>query len=66
SSRDRIARGTVVNLIPLLYVYEVHVLVSVAAVLFAFMAWLWFESQSYTFEIQAAEVLEYPDGPGDD
>ena len=66
SSRDRIARGTLVNLLALLYVYEVPVLVAAASVLFALAAWLWFESQSYSFEIQAAKVLDYPNSAGDD
>jgi len=61
SSRDRIARGTFVNLFPLLYLYEVHPLPAVAALAFTLGAWLWFESQSYTFEVQAAAVLHYPD-----
>ena len=31
------------------------------SILFAFLAWLWFESQSYAFEIQAAKILGYPE-----
>ncbi|MDH3713876.1 MAG: hypothetical protein OET44_08535 [Gammaproteobacteria bacterium] len=66
SSRDRIARGTFVNLFPLLYLYDVHPLFAIASLAFTLGAWLWFEAQSYTFEVQAAAVLEYPNAANTD
>jgi len=62
SSRDRIARGTLVNLLPLLFIWGIQPLIAVFSLVFVFVAWLWFESQSYRFELQAASILGYRDG----
>jgi hypothetical protein len=59
SSRDRIARGVVVNLIPIVLVYEVSLFPAGVAFVFACGTWAWFERQSYQFEHYAASILNY-------
>lgn len=59
SSRDRIARGTLVNLIPIAVTYKIHPLAVAGCFAVVFLMWLWFESQSYSFEAQAADILGY-------
>ena len=61
SSRDRIARGTLINI--LLFTIFGHSaipnLALILACLFSLGMWLRFEASSYTYELRAAKVLDF-------
>lgn len=58
SSRDRIARGAVVNAVVASFFYSGSTrLVCVAAALGALAMWFFFESQSHTFDLNAEREL---------
>ena len=59
SSRDRIARGTILNVALISLIQEFTLIESIGSILLSVCMWLWFEWQSYSFETQASKLLGY-------
>ena len=64
SSRDRIARGTIINLAMLLPTSVAPTSVVVTALLFCSLMWLRFEYASYTYGVEAQYALATREGAG--
>lgn len=60
SSRDRIARGAMINILPITFVHSELIGVFVGGGIFVVfcLIWAWFEYQSYLFEISARQAIE--------
>ncbi|UCH95330.1 MAG: hypothetical protein JSV88_00405 [Candidatus Aminicenantes bacterium] len=56
SSRDRIARGVIINLIPAT-IFTLPVWMGVILFMLSVMMWIFFESSSYAFELKAEQAL---------
>ena len=59
SSRDRIARGALINILPIMFVHNDLVSIQIGSMIFVVfcLIWTWFEYQSYVFEISARQAI---------
>ncbi|MEM1143121.1 MAG: hypothetical protein AAGI88_11115 [Pseudomonadota bacterium] len=61
SSRDRIARGTALNVVPIGIVLEMPTWLTSGSFLLFAAIWAWFEYQSYNFELSALAIIDEDD-----